>query len=294
MYFKPSVLTMTTGFLFSLSSLTAAPISPKLLWSVTQDLQGPESSYYDEGSQQLFVSNVNGEPLKKDQNGYISIINPKSGQMVKKDFVTGLNAPKGLRSANGVLYVSDIDTVHLIDIKSGKINSSVVCPGAQFLNDIGLAKDGSIYVSDTSQNAIYLIKNGKAEIWLKDAALMAPNGLFVHPPYISVAGWGTGVDANLGTKGPGSLLNVDLTTKKTTTLSTPLGHLDGLELGSKKLGYGYIVSDWVKGSVYLIQKSKVTELLKDLKGSADIGFDQKSNVLFVPEMAANKLSAYQL
>ena len=79
-------------------------------WQITEGMANPESSYYDPDSGYLFLSHVNGGGKDKDGNGYISKITLK-GKTVAEKWFTGLNAPKGLRSHGGTLWISDIDTV---------------------------------------------------------------------------------------------------------------------------------------------------------------------------------------
>ena len=68
------------------------------LWTLTGDFASPESAYYDAASNSIFVSSINGQILEKDGNGYISRLSP-DGKVVSAKWVTGLNAPKGMRSA---------------------------------------------------------------------------------------------------------------------------------------------------------------------------------------------------
>ena len=56
----------------------------------------------------------------KDGDGWISKLT-LDGKMAKNKWVTGLNAPKGLRSHDGTLWISDIDRVVAVDIESGKV-----------------------------------------------------------------------------------------------------------------------------------------------------------------------------
>ena len=70
-------------------------------WQVTEVLSNPESSYYDADSGYLFLSHVNGPGKEKDGNGYVSKITLK-GEVIEQRWFTGLNAPKGLRSHDGI------------------------------------------------------------------------------------------------------------------------------------------------------------------------------------------------
>ena len=87
-------------------------------WNLTGDFNAPESAYYDAGANAVFVSSINGQILEKDGNGFISRLSP-DGKVVNAKWVTGLNAPKGLRSVGGTLWVSDIDeVVSAVDVEA--------------------------------------------------------------------------------------------------------------------------------------------------------------------------------
>ncbi len=72
----------------------------------------------------MFVSSINGQILDRDGNGYISRLSP-DGKVVNAKWVTGLDAPKGMRSIGDTLWVSDIDEVVAIDIAKGQIAARV-------------------------------------------------------------------------------------------------------------------------------------------------------------------------
>ena len=96
----------------------------------------PGSAYFDAASGFVFVSNIgSGGPTGKDGDGYLSKLTP-DGKVAAAKWITGLNAPKGIRSSGGRLWVSDIDQLVGIDIQQGKIAERVAVPGAEFLNDV--------------------------------------------------------------------------------------------------------------------------------------------------------------
>ena len=103
------------------------------LWETTNDLKNPESVAYAPKQNVLFVSNVNGNPTQKDQNGFISKVSPSNGNIIELNWVTGLNAPKGvaISNNNSRLYVSDITDLVEIDIDNGKIKA-IQCTGKRF------------------------------------------------------------------------------------------------------------------------------------------------------------------
>jgi DNA-binding beta-propeller fold protein YncE len=50
-------------------------------------------------------------------------------------------------------------------------------------NDIALARDGTVYVTDSTQGAIYRLERGagKLERWLQDDRMTVPNGIVLSP-----------------------------------------------------------------------------------------------------------------
>ena len=133
------------------------------LWTLTGDFAAPESAYYHAGSNAIFVSSINGQILEKDGNGYISRLSP-DGKMVSAKWVTGLNAPKGIRSVGGTLWVTDIDEVVSIDIAAAKVTARVKVDGAQFLNDLATAPDGTFYASDSNLARIYQLPISNSQL----------------------------------------------------------------------------------------------------------------------------------
>ena len=128
------------------------------LWETPDDLKNPESVVYAPKQNVLFVSNIDGKPDQKDQSGFISKVSPSNGSIVELNWITGLNAPKGMAiydNNSSRLYVSDITDLVEIDIGSGKIIKRFNAPGSTFLNDVALDDQGNIYVSDTVTNTIY-------------------------------------------------------------------------------------------------------------------------------------------
>ena len=96
----------------------------------TPDLQGPESARYDRDLDVWFVSNINGDPSKKDNNGYISRLRP-DGSPYNLKFIEGgakgvtLNAPKGLAINGDTLWVADIDFARAFSKRTGALIANV-------------------------------------------------------------------------------------------------------------------------------------------------------------------------
>src|SRR4029450_4967007 len=196
---------------------------PTALWTLSADVNAPESAYYDATSNAIFVSSINGDVLAKDGNGYISRL-AADGKVVNAKWATGLNAPKGLRSVGGTLWVTDIDEVVGIEIASGHISSHVKIDGAKFLNDLATAPDGTVYASDSQTFRIYAVKDGKASMFVEIAEpIETPNGVLVDGNRLIVGTMGTqGAQGARGAQGAptgGRLIAFDLKTKAKTDIT---------------------------------------------------------------------------
>ena len=279
------------------ASGTAATPAPATLgrvtagWTVTEGVDAPESVYVDTASGYIFVSNIGGMPGDRDGNGRIMKLTP-DGKVVSAAWVTGLNAPKGLRSHNGTLWTADIDEVVAIDIASGTVASKLKIDGAQFLNDVAIGEDGTVYVSDTVASKIYAVKDGKASVFAEGDSIEYPNGLLVDGDRLLVGGWGK-PEPDFSTKVPGHLFALDLKTKKKTLITPkPFGNIDGLELDGSG---GYIVTDYNKGLLIDVKSTGESKTLKEFKaGTADLAFVPTGNIAIIPHMNENKIAAYDI
>ena len=274
------------------------------LWETTNDLKNPESVAYAPEENVLFVSNVNGKPNEKDQNGFISKVSPSNGNISELNWVTGLNAPKGVAISNNnhsKLYVSDITDLVDIDIDNGKIMKRFNAPGSVFLNDVVSDNQGNIYVSDTITNTIYKLdgnnnNTSSLQAWLQSPQLNGPNGLHVDNTKNKL------IVASLGDMSkPGAGIEVvDLKSKTITTLgkegtTSPFGGLDGIE--SDTTDTHYYVTDNPAGKVYIVNANGTGYgTLIDLRtqGVADLGFIPSQSTIIIPLMQDNKLEAYKL
>jgi DNA-binding beta-propeller fold protein YncE len=261
----------------------------KVVWTVDKDLVKPESAYVEPESGSIYVSNIGDGDAKKDGNGYISKLDAK-GKMIEAKWATGLNDPKGIRSAKGTLWVSDVDEVVGFSLKDGEESERIKVEGAQFLNDVAAGADGTIYVTDLLASKVYAIKDGKFSVFAEGDQLEGANGLLVDGNRILLGGWGTPPGFNPTT--PGHLLSLDMKTKKVTKITKePTANLDGVELDGKG---GYTCTDWKSGKVFHITKDgKVTVIMQSDPSTADHAYLPKQNLLILPHMMQNKLVAYE-
>ena len=274
----------------------AAPPKPAAALTIKEGLATPESVLYDAETDTYLVSNINGAPLDKDNNGYIAEFAP-DGKVVNAKLVEGgknkvtLNAPKGFVIKDGVIYVADIDTVRMFDRKTGAPKGDIALKGATFANDVAAGLDGNIYVSDSGLNpkfegtgtdAIWVFKAGKkptAKALIKSKDLHGPNGLLVTKDAIHVV-----------TFGAPELQTYDLKGKKVGEFTKiPNGGLDGIQMVGDEL----LVSSWGAKTIYRGKLGgEFKEAFTDQEAPADFGFDTKRNRVLVPHFQASTVEIW--
>lgn len=273
-------LTLLAGIAASSFALTLHA-QPKLVkkWETEATLKTPESVRFDAAGKVLYVANIDGkEPWAKDGKGSIAKVG-LDGKVIAAEWVTGLEAPKGMGLHNGKLYVADIDRVAVIDVAKGAIAQMIPVEGAQRLNDVSIGKDGTVYVSDMQGLKIYALKNSKPEVVFAEG-LKRPNGVLSHGDDLYILDSGT-------------LLKVSKDKKVTKIAEGMDASTDGIE---HVRGDEFIVSCWA-GAIYSVKGGTAT-LLQDTRpqkpNTADIGYDSKTKTVYVPTFFTNTVIAYEL
>ncbi len=293
---------IVTALLLATSSASFAKGSdlkktPSLQWELSQGLSNPESATYDRVSKTIFISNVAGSPSDKDGKGWITRVS-LDGKVLQEKFFDGLNAPKGLRTFRDTLWVADIDRIIGISISKGTITTDVTIPEAKFLNDVAVDGAGNVFVSDFTGNAIYKLRldgqtYAKPEIYAEGEYLLEnPNGLFVSGDKLIIGRWGLGIKPDFSTETLGSLAVKSKDQEAVVSFSDDFANIDGIE----GIGQGrYVISDFVKGTLFTVDRDGRFELLLQEKaGAADIGYVPQQRLLLVPNLNDSTLKAYQL
>lgn len=280
--------------LLSTACLAGGPAkaeTPELVWEA-KGLAQPESVIHDPVTDVLFVSNINGPIMQKDGNGFISRVK-SDGTILERSWVKGLNSPTGMGLFDRTLYVADVDALLELSAASGSIKKRHKASGAIFLNDVAVAEDGTVYVSDTPMNTIWRLKDGVFEPWLTDDNLNGPNGLYVQDGKLIVASLGRMKSVGQERETAGLFaVNVDDKSIEPLAGGKPIGNLDGLDV--LKPG-SYLVSDFADGALYKVSvKGNVDRLIDLNQGSADLLFLQDKQLVLIPMMLDNTLAAYQL
>jgi hypothetical protein len=272
------------------SAAPAAAAGP----SRVEGFQAPESVKYDAELDVWYVANINGSPLDKDGNGFISRLKGDGTMDSLKFIVAGVNGvkldgPKGMALQADTLWVADITNLRGFNRKTGMPVASVALKGSKFLNDVAIGEDG-IYVTDTGiegtksgmghpgPDRIYRVSpTHQATIAIENDSLAGPNGItwdavgrrFVVVPFFgkTIVAWT-----------PGSKTPVPLGQTK--------GQLDGIEpLG----GTRFLITSWADSSLDVFDNGTVTPVGTDLPSPADIGVDTKRKRVAIPLLMENRV-----
>ncbi len=268
-------------------STDRGPVKPRKLvkvWETDTTLRVPESALYDRKDNVLYVANIDGKADGLDGSGFISKVS-LDGKIDNLRWTSGLNAPKGMGLHKGKLYVTDVYRLVVINTANGQAEKTYDAVGkGAFLNDVTVANDGTVYVSDSQADKIYRLKDEKWEVWMEGESLNKPNGLLA-----------VGKDRLLiGSGKIGALRTIDVSTKTMTTIADGMAATDGIVPDDKG---GYFVSDW-NGQVFAVaadgQKQQLLDTREAKVNAADIEYIPGKKLLIVPTFYKNKLVAYRV
>ena len=272
------IMTSLAFVCFSLVSINAQKATVQKLWATDTILKVPESVLVDDKENCLWVSNIDGAANGKDGKGSISKLS-KTGTPINLDWITGLNAPKGMAKYKQELYVADLTELVVIDIKKGVIKNKIKVEGSVFLNDVTVNKNGAVFVSDSRTGKVHRYENNMVTIEVEN--LQGPNGLL-------------SIEDQLLILDRGSLLSVTPGGAISKIMDGMDPSTDGIERVAPNQ---YIVSCW-NGIVYFVEAGSQKITLFDTRSekinSADIGYDAKNKIIYVPTFMKNSVVAYQL
>jgi len=254
------------------------------LWTSGRDFLIPESAAFDPETEAFYVSNYDGyNPSQGAGRQHISKLT-SDGKVAALQWVSGLNNPTGLAVRNRRLYAVERTGIVEIDIPSAKIANRVSLPGAGFPNDIAVADNGDLFVSDSRKNCIYKVSGGRAEEWLNSPAITAPNGVHVLKGKLVV-----------GTNGDGCLKAVDLATKDVSVLaSLGVGTIDGIESDRE----GNLLVSHNEGRLFRVSPDgRVTTILDSTAlrmNIADFTYAPGKNLVVLPTFTDSRVAAFRL
>ena len=247
----------------------------------------PESVLHDPTADVYLVSNINGGPLDRDGNGFISRLSPE-GDVVELRWIDGasdgvtLHAPKGMAIQGNSLFVTDIDCVRMFDLAGGAPIGEVCVEGATFLNDIAPDDQGTLFVSDSGfelgpdglapsgTDAVYrLSPDGRMAAIVAGEWLGGPNGVAVGPRGIFVVSFGSG-----------EVFQVSVDGSHTRVMPESDRQLDGVEFLDDG---GFMFSSWGEGAVFRVTSDgSVERMVTGIDAPADIGYDRVRGRVLIP------------
>ena len=247
------------------------------VWQTDTIVAVPESVLPDFKNGILYISLIDGGGWDADGKGGVGKLGV-DGTNYTGNWVSGLNAPKGLGRYGNRLYVADITEVVVIDIATGNITKKIPVDSATGLNDITVTDKGIVFVSDSRRGRIWRIENDVPSLYLDN--VKGANGLKVSGPDLIYA--------------EGKLLKKADAQKQIIQIAEMPQGIDGIE----PVGNGdYIVTAWAGYIFYVTANGQVEPLLDshaEKMNTADIGFDPARKILYVPTFNAKKIVAYLL
>ena len=289
---------------------------------VVSGFSSPESVLHDPLTDVYLVSNVGGPPVIIN-HGFISRVSPQGAVLDLKwieDGVNGatLHGPKGLWLHRAELFVVDIDTLRIFNrftgapIRNVPIPNPFAAPGttpalatptALFLNHVVVTNDGTAYISDQLNSAIFKVDPlGNASVFASGPQLGNPDGILLDDGELT---WVTffGHEVRRMTLSGKIMMEAPLPTVDVTGLTlgpNPLPPGALLMDGYARWRGSLLVTSWVTGTVYKIGRSgtdigtvaKVVSIRDNPAnpdGPAKISIDQGRNRLLIPLFNAGQL-----
>lgn len=253
----------------------------ELVWASDSVLMTPESVCFDKQRGVLYVSNINLNPWEKDGNGFITKMD-LSGNVLELKWIEGLHGPKGMGLSGGSLFIADIDEIVEADAGTGEILQRYKVEGNPDLNDITTGDDGTVYVSGSTSNTIYALKDGEVTEFLAGEEERF-NGLLWEKDRLLLI-----------TSGTSQFKAIDWDTKAVALISENMGAGDGII----SLGDGsYLTSSW-SGAIFYVSPDGKAEKILDTEAAgdntADIDYSAGDNLLFIPTFFDNRVVAYRV
>jgi DNA-binding beta-propeller fold protein YncE len=254
------------------------------LWATGRDFLIPESAAYDPGTDAFYVSNYDAyNPSRGAGRQFISKLT-FDGKVASLQWVGGLNNPTGLAVWKNRLYAVERGNLVEIDIATAKIINRTALQGAGIPNDVAVADNGDLFVSDSGGNGIFRIASGQAEAWLKSPVLAAPNGIYVLKGKLIV-----------GTNGDNCLKAVDLATKEVSTLANlGQGTIDGIASDRD----GNLLVSHNEGRLFRVSPDGRVETILDTTALrlniADFAYAPGKNMVVFPTFTDSRVAAFKL
>lgn len=264
-----------------------------------------ESCVYDASRDLIMVINRGANQNEVPNDGFVSLLN-HDGSVHTARWIGGtrdgltLNHPFGSDIHAGELYLADSDggtadgapriaVIRKFNVASGAPAGEVKVEGSPWINDIAVARDGTIYASQTGsadgQTSMRIYKadrSGKVTVFLEGLPLSLPNGVVIDNE-------GNVIVANMGTS---DVLTFSPAGKLLKTEQAAQAGSDGLVVMRDGTKY---VSSVRMGGVSRIRPGKPAELIASgIPSAASMCFDAAANQLVIPMNPNNAVALVKL
>ena len=249
----------------------------ELVWETDSVIAVPESVLPDSKNNILYVSLIDGPGWVADGKGGVGKLSV-DGKTYDANWVQGLHAPKGMGIVGNRLYVADMSDVVVINIANGKLEKRISPDSAKGLNDITVTDKGVVFVSDSRAARVWKIEKDIATLYLD--SVNGVNGLKAIGDELYIGA---------GKK----FIKTDKTKSITKIAELPQG-IDGIE----PVGNGdFILTSWGGYIFYVSANGSVETLLEthqQKKNTADIGYNAKEKLVYVPTFNCKTVAFYKL
>lgn len=274
-----SFLYLFLFYFLVIHSSVATPDNASIIRWQINGFDQPESALYDKKRQQVIVSNINGSAMDKNGLGYLSRLSP-AGKILEKKWITGLDAPKGMAILGDILFIADIQQLHLVDLTKNERIDTFHIPQSQLLNDVTAGK-GKVWITDFLGHTIWQYHQGRISQFFYSDYLSHPNGIHQTGTDLLLASWGSELQSDFSTRFKGHLWHLDI--KRQQLRKHPngqkIGNLDGITV----LNQTIYSSDWMSGNLLATHPGQKTIILENFgSGLADIS--QIDTDLLLPHM----------
>ena len=248
-----------------------------------------ESCTFDPQRNLILAMNAGALGPDAQPDGFVSLINPDGSVHTAKWIGAArdgleLSNPIGSAIRDGVLYTVDSGFLRTFDLATGKPMASVEVPGSSFLNGIGVAADGTAYISNSrNPDVIYKVtSDGANSVFAEGVPLNVPNGV--------------AIDAS------GNIVVVNIGDNAVITYS-PAGEVIRTEHAAESGNDGVVVlADGTKyvssvrfGSVSKITPGKDAEIIASgIPSAASMCYDSIQHQLVIPLNPNNALAFIKL